>query len=521
MCEDHPTTDPAHDGAPALDRRSLLRLGAGAVTVRALTSVEPATAAGPGRAAGDKVIKKVFRGQFSDPATADWHYLPFRVPRGIRKIHVSYEFQPTDTGLGISYNVVDIGIFDGDGHGLGDGAGFRGWSGGARREFTITRSGATPGYLAGPIRAGKWAVLLGPYQITPPGTPYTVVVRMFRGPRGERFEPTPAPQEVPGTPAGWYRGDLHLHTLHSDGSRTETQMIEAALAAGLDFIGSSDHNTSSATYVWGRHVPDGFLVINGEEVTTRSGHWLATGLPPMTWVDWRYRAEDDELHVFADKVRALGGVAVACHPNNPVPSIRWDHGYDHVDAIEAWNGPWTGDDQKTVTDWHNRLVQGSYLPIIGNSDSHNTSQTVGLAQTSYRLATLSAAEVVAAVRGGHAWIAESSGVALTFTATLGDATAECGDQLPAAPDDTVVVTLTASGVPGSLGRILGPSGGPLAFGVADDTGALTLEASVPAGTTPFVRAEVGRPRGDVVSPVEGTPIDKMAALTNPIFITPR
>ena len=118
----------------ALDRRSLLRLGAGVVTVGALTTVEPATAAGKGK---DKVIRKVFRGEFTDPATADWHYLPFKVPKGVNKIHVEYDYEPTDTGIGISYNVVDIGIFDGSGHGLGDAEGFRGWSGGARREFTI------------------------------------------------------------------------------------------------------------------------------------------------------------------------------------------------------------------------------------------------------------------------------------------------------------------------------------------------------------------------------------------------
>ena len=509
MCDSHPASGP-----PALDRRSLLRLGAGVVTVGALTTVEPATAAG-----GENVITKVFRGEFTSPDTPDWHYLPFQVPRGVRKIHVSYVHHPQDTGLGFSYNVVDIGIFDQDGHGLGATDGFRGWSGGARKEFAITRAWATPGYIAGPIRAGRWHILLGPYQIQPPGTPYKVTVKMFLGPKDEKRVPQPAPQSVPGTGPGWYRGDLHLHTVHSDGARTQAELLAVAQGVGLDFIGSSDHNTSAATYTWGRHVPEGFLVINGEEVTTRSGHWLAMGLPPMTWIDWRYRAEDDQLHVFADQVRELGGIAIACHPNNPLPSIRWDHGYEHIDAIEAWNGPWTLDDQKTVTDWHKLLVQGTFLPIVGNSDSHNDSQTVGLAQTSYRLTTLSAAEVVAAILGGHAWIAEASTVGLAFTATLADAVAECGDHLGATAEDTVTVTLTASGVPGSLARILGPAG-VLGFGLADEAGALTVTAEVPVAANPFVRAEVGRPKGDVVSPVEGTPIDKMAALTNPIFLGP-
>lgn len=68
---------------------------------------------------------------------------------------VRYSFEPHDTGLGFSTNVVDIGIFDPSGRGLGDTAGFRGWSGGARRHFRITRHWATPGYLAGPLAPGS------------------------------------------------------------------------------------------------------------------------------------------------------------------------------------------------------------------------------------------------------------------------------------------------------------------------------------------------------------------------------
>ena len=260
----------------------LLRAGAGVVTVGALASFSPAAAGA--------VETKTFRGEFTSPATPDWHYLPIKVPGGVREIEVSYDFEPTDTGVGFSYNVVDIGIFDPSGHDLGNAKGFRGWSGGARRSFRLSRGSATPGYLAGPITAGVWNIVLGPYAIVPPGTKWEVTVTLRFGDPGPRFVATPAPESVPGTGPGWYRGDLHLHTVHSDGKRTQPEMIAAAREAGLDFIGSSDHSTSSASYTWGRHTPPDFLVMNGEEVTTRSGHWLATGLPAGTWIDWRYRA---------------------------------------------------------------------------------------------------------------------------------------------------------------------------------------------------------------------------------------
>lgn len=495
---------------PQLDRRGLFLAGAGIASAATLLTFEPAAAG--------TVRTKVFKGSFTDPSTPDWHYLPFKVPRGVREIEVAYDFHPTDTGIGFSYNVVDIGIFDPSGHGLGDTRGFRGWSGGARRHFRISRGSATPGYLAGPITPGVWNVLLGPFTIVPPGTPWQVTVTLHFGRKGPKFVAHPAPSEVADTGPGWYRGDLHLHTVHSDGKRTQPQMIRAARAAGLDFIGSSDHNTSSATRLWGKHTPADFLVVSGEEVTTRNGHWLATGLPAGTWIDWRYRAADDQLQGFADQVRELGGLAIVAHPYNPLTSIRWDFGTDwaQMDAVEVWNGPWTGDDQTTVKHWHALLVAGRYVPAVGNSDSHNESQTVGLPHNVVRAESLGTAAIVAALKQGHAWVAESAAVGVDFVASLGDTTATCGDRLAAAPEDTVDVRLEATGVPGCLAQIIGP-GSILAGAVADDTGSVVVTAQVPVGATAFVRAEVRRPTASVDDPVQASAAP-MVALTNPVFL---
>ncbi|HET8959900.1 CehA/McbA family metallohydrolase, partial [Nocardioides sp.] len=235
-----------------------------------------------------------------------------------------------------------------------------------------------------------------------------------------------------------------------------------------------------------------------------------------------YRAGDDQLERFTDRVRAAGGLAIAAHPFNPVPSIRWEFGYDYtgIDAIEVWNGPRTGDDQTAVEHWHAMLVQGRFIPVVGNSDSHVDSQAVGLAQTVVRLPTLSTAAVVAGVKGGHAWLAESSAVDLAFSATSGDRAVSCGDHLGAEPTDLVDVRLEASGVPGAVAQIRGPAG-VLAGEVADADGRVNVTVSVPAGTAPFVRAEIRRPDDVVVSPVDDMPAAQMVALTNPIFLTPR
>jgi hypothetical protein len=487
-----------------LDRRALLLTGAGTIATAALMTFEPAVAG--------TTTKKVFKGHFKGSNVPDWVYLPFHVPAGVREIEVSYDYTPTPGP--ITTNVVDIGIFDPSGNGLGNAAGFRGWSGGARRSFRLSKTSATPGYLAGPISAGRWRIALGPYQISQTGTPYEVTVTLHHGKPGKAFVPTPAPTAVAGTGQGWYRGDLHVHTVHSDGSQTQPQALAAAQAAGLDFIGSSEHNTSSAQLTWGKYVPADFLVIPGEEVTTRAGHWLAAGLPAKlpngTWIDWRYRPEDGKLARFAQQARDAGGLVVAAHPFIPVDSIRWDFGYDDVDAIEVWNGPWSGVNAfangRTVTQWHDLLTQGVFKPAVGNSDSHNTGQQIGVAQTVVRAEALSVDAIMTGYRLGHSWITGSSDVDLEFIATLDDVVGECGDTVPSGAGDEVAVHLAVSGVPtGGTATLIGPGTAKYGTATTDADGVLVIDAVV-AGGTAFVRAEIK----------QGS---TMVALTNPIFLT--
>jgi predicted metal-dependent phosphoesterase TrpH len=506
----------ADDPTPhALHRRSLLLggagLGAGLITSAGLIDF-PAAAAGT-------TTTRHFHGTFDDPNTPDWHYLPFTMPRGVRELRVHYDFQPHDTGLGFSTNVVDTGVFDPSGKGLGNAAGFRGWSGGARRHFRINRHYATPGYLAGPLTAGRWHVILGPFLIVPPGTPWRVRVTMLHGdPIEPAFQAVHAPVAVPATGPGWYRGDLHLHSIYSDGQWTPAELVEQAQANGLDFMGTSDHNTNAATRVFGRYVPDGFLVISGEEVTTRNGHWLATGTTPGTWIDWRYRRQDRQLGRFTDLTRNLGGVAIAAHPFVPVAGTRWDFrpSWHHMDAVEVWNGPWSGFNQKSVDAWHAKLVRGHFTPGVGNSDSHHSGQVVGLPQTVYRADTLSTAAITDAVRGGHCWIAESSAVDLTFDAhgsvTLTN-TGESGDTVTLVGGEQLACHLDVTGVPGTVGQLIGPTG-VIAGAFADDSGHLVLDAGVAAG---FVRAEVRRPTTLPADPMSSQTAAPMVALTNPIF----
>src|SRR5512132_1814479 len=245
------------------------------------------------------------------PGGPDWVYLPVEVPAGVGELAVRYRYDRPATPSGVPGNALDLGVFDA--------AGFRGGSGGARDGFAVGEAAATPGYLPGPVDAGTWQVVLGPYTVAPQGLRWEVEVTLGAGPPGPGCVPGPAPARAAGRGRAWYRGDLHTHTVHSDGRRTLAGLAADARAAGLDFIASTEHNTPSASLGWGGHAGPDLLVIDGQEVTSRDGHWLALGQPPGAVVDWRYRAADGVLDGVLAALHGQDGLAVPAHPFDPCP----------------------------------------------------------------------------------------------------------------------------------------------------------------------------------------------------------
>ena len=429
----------------------------------------------------------------------DWIYEPFQVPEGVTKIHVSYQYN-REGG-----NALDIGVFDPDGYELGNEEGFRGWSGGARSEFTISRSGATPGYVPGEIEPGEWNIIFGPYQVGPQGIDWKATITLRYGDPGPAFQPNPAPTRAKGGP-GWYRGDLHLHTVHSDGTYTPEQVVSAADAAGLDFMVSTEHNTPTANSIWGNLARPDLLIINGEEITTRAGHYNAIGLEPEQWIDWRYRPEDGQLGRFVNEIHAVGGITTANHPYCPFKGCDWRFGYDQMDAIEVWNGPWTADDDLAVSTWDGMLRAGKTIPVAdGASDAHRPDQTVGLPQTVVRSRSLSRDDIIAGVKAGRSYIAESSSVALDMTAATEDGLrAGIGERIASGSGTPVKVSLRVQGAPGSVATFHTEDGVVKTAPIPD--GDETVSYTTRARNTEYVRAEVRRPDG------------AMVALTNPIFV---
>ncbi|MEZ4626533.1 MAG: PHP domain-containing protein, partial [Thermomicrobiales bacterium] len=217
-------------------------------------------------------------------------HIPFDVPDGARQLQftVRYNDQISGDPSVTGGNVLDIGVFDANGIDTG-GHGFRGWSGSDQLAFVIGETWSTPPYRAGSLQPGTWHLLLSAYKVAPDGLDWEVGIDIDPDPAVEPGSTTPDPKPVVIERAaalpGWYRGDLHAHTIYSDGDATPRQLAELARARGLDFFGITDHNRSQDS---AGLVPTGArwpLLVPGVEVTTYAGHFNVWGTD--AWYEFR------------------------------------------------------------------------------------------------------------------------------------------------------------------------------------------------------------------------------------------
>ncbi|RAG83452.1 histidinol phosphatase [Streptacidiphilus pinicola] len=308
----------------------------------------------------------------------------------------------------------------------------------------------------------------------------------------------------------WYRGDCHVHSVHSDGELTPEQLTAEALAAGLDFLATTEHNTAAAHGAWDCARKAGLHVVVGEEVTTWTGHWLALGIEPGQVVDWQYGVREDVIGRHLAEARRAGGVCVAAHPHAPYPSGDFMFPLEYFDLVEVWNGlwrsdrPWNADNEAAVAEWGRRLAvdvqaTGGFQPAIGNSDAHLPGQ-LGTPQTVVFAPSPRTPDLLAALRSGRSWIAESAAVGLEFTAEADGRSAGVGETL-VTRGATATVRVAVTGVPEATVR-LHTDRGKVHHGGPATRWTTTAEESL------FVRAEIRHPDG------------RMAALTNPIVLTP-
>lgn len=129
---------------------------------------------------------------------------------------------------------------------------------------------------------------------------------------------------------GTVRGLLHVHSRLSDGRGSREEIAAAAARSGLKFIVLTDHGTGTRRPEPPQYL-SGVLVLDGVEISTRGGHYVAIGLPKTP-----YPLGGESRDVVED-VRRLGGFGIMAHPDSPKSELAWSDWSLPADGLELIN----------------------------------------------------------------------------------------------------------------------------------------------------------------------------------------
>jgi hypothetical protein len=392
--------------------------------------------------------------------------LPFDVPEGITRVTIESSYTERD-----KHTTIDLGLFDGER--------FRGWSGGNKASFTLSETDATPSYLPGPIRSGTWKLILGVPNIRE-GVRSEYVANIYLAHATDSslistFSETP----LRITPA-WYRGDLHMHDAHSDGSCLSQsgrkvpcplyKTVESAEKRGLDFIAISDHNTISQYDAMRELQPyfDNLLLIPAREITTFQGHANVYGT--TQFIDFRLTSSHvPDINQLLKQVQELHGLFSINHPGLPSGELCMGCGwtvpntdFSRVTAIEVVNGDSLDGPNSGMALWQEQLNRGFRLTGLGGSDNHdadlppNARSAVGRPTTVIYSPVLSEHAILDAIRAGHVFI-DVEGTkdrVIEFGAKTDLKTVSMGDSISAPPGQQVHFTVKMIALQGAYPEII-------------------------------------------------------------------
>lgn len=384
--------------------------------------------------------------------------VPFSVPAGTHRITITFH------NLGRDQNtVLDLG--------LADPFRFRGQSGGNKNHFTLSDTDATPSYLPGAIPPGRWKLLIAVPNIRPGVTSHFRAEAWFNS----ALDDSSFTEQPLNADPGWYRGDLHMHTAHSDGSCPSESgksvpcplflTIEAAGRRGLDFIAITDHNATSQ-YDDERELQpyfDKILLIPGRELTTFHGHANEWGT--TRYIDYRVgSAQVPNVNAMFRAAGALGAIVSINHPEAPTGEICMGCGWNPspaanmslVTSIEVVNGA----GHPATRFWEDQLRQGYRLTAVGGSDNHHATwpqdqpASVGDPTTVIYAQNLSVAALLDGIRSGRVFIdvTGSRNRLLDLKSHAGEQSAEMGSRLTASARTPVSLDLHVANCPGATVR---------------------------------------------------------------------
>lgn len=359
----------------------------------------------------------------------------FDVPEGATQVHVNFDFTPAHPPEHQFPHQLSLMVFDPDGPRLGI-------SKPSEEGAYVNAVNPSPGGLPAPIKSGRWTVFVLVYRLLTPEQPVDFTLKITI----TSDEIVGKPREwKPGIVAsrgpGWYRGDLHAHSIHSDGSLDVPELVQFWRDRNVDFMTLSDHDTISGIGQVRSLADDDLLTMGGMEISTFLGHAVAIGI--HDWFEWRtLHGKQIPVPTIAQNIIDSGGLFIIAHPRDDGEpwccGCRWLHEDmmpGNALAVEIWNGYWNHANEEALRLFYSWLNQGHRIVATSGTDLHHLSQVNGMGQGAVNVVyadDLTEAAIIAGVKAGRSYI--SAGPELEFTVqTDSGAEGMLGDTLPCGP----------------------------------------------------------------------------------------
>lgn len=406
------------------------------------------------------------------------------MPPGMESFSLSYQYEHRLTGEtkeGFTpwqkLNTIDLGLIAADGTQVGA-------SGSNKSAIEISEIFATPGYQPCALTPGEWRILLGACDVAPRGVKVS-------------YELTFTPKRP-----RWLKGDLHLHTLASDGVLSVEELAQRALRHGLDFLAITDHNQM----VSADRLPKipGVTLIPGIEWTHFKGHANFLGVDKP--YDEPFFANDmKEIRERFETARSRGALIVLNHPFEEPCPFTFDLDALPFDCLEIWNGPMRESNLRALGLWQSLLAAGKKMPITSGSDYHRDQLFIfpGGPTTCVYALSPSPADILAALKAGNAYIVFApDGPSLELTA----GEAMMGDAVPFAK--VKELQIKASGLlAGDILQVVTGKGSAILLKAESDG---SFEGTFTMDAPGFARTEILRVFIPGVPPLPGL-------ISNPIY----
>ncbi|MBW2256438.1 MAG: PHP domain-containing protein [Deltaproteobacteria bacterium] len=275
---------------------------------------------------------------------------------------------------------------------------------------------------------------------------------------------------------GWLRGDLHMHTEHSDGWDDVATVIALAeyldseefvafhpeyAGNGLDFIAITDHRMIDAQFDPDYH-SEKLVLVGGEEFGS-TGHANLFGV--HAFVDHDPDHDGVTLSDYQAAVVATHAQGALFSPNHPfLPKIPFPWDIRDHDAIEVWNVGWglmspenteanllgweasrgdasplywramqttgQGASMQALTWYEAHLSRGLHVALVGGSDRHAV-LLPGFPTTWVRADSVDEDGVVQGIADQHTFVSRTPASAQVLLTIAMDGTRwEMGDEVP-------------------------------------------------------------------------------------------